>query len=583
MRTRYERSMTSRLMGVFKKVGREAAKEYEQSGRVSAALVPLQSDLDKVFRGHYTAVIKTFSDRVYDNRKRERFSQFVFDYYAAEGAKKVRGISDVTEKLIKRAIRVGEIDGEGVDKIAKRIKEKTSGSIGRARAATIARTETHAAASYATHTTTKELNLPAQKKRWVSVSDARTRDHHRSANGQEVGIDEKFIIRFRGAEIEMDYPHDGSGGAGNNINCRCLALYFTDEDALFDSFDGFEDVEEVVPVIPDPEPEAPLSGDPFAPNAPFVLPKQQVSTVNVATVAAAKKLFKDYISEGQSNPVYDNVGRWQGDKNKGKASIGGASKEAYQNLAQAVKEVEYIGKYIDVANMRGIAPATSKRINGSMGGGILHLSKDAMDIYSADRRGDRFETIDEINEKIDVARAKWNDLRDELAPAGNRGDMVRFEQIQEEIIIAQREYFTLVDRRSLIRDAEGRGGGSVVSSYTIGGDKSERPWSTKQYFSDGLDKTRALVYHEFGHHIHQTYKLKVLYQKNQTYLESRLRRFWDATSKDELEYYAPSTYGMTNQHEYFVESFAMYMLNRKDMMHPRIRELIEEILNDRGA
>ena len=42
----------------------------------------------------------------------------------------------------------------------------------------------------------------------------------------------------------MDYPHDGSGGAANNINCRCLALYYTDEDALFDSFDGFEDVEE---------------------------------------------------------------------------------------------------------------------------------------------------------------------------------------------------------------------------------------------------------------------------------------------------------------------------------------------------
>lgn len=585
LRTRYERSMTNRLMGVFKKVGREAAKEYKQSGRVSTALVPLKSDLEKVFNAHYTAVIKTFSDRVYDNRKYQTFTDLVFAFIEKEGANKIRGITATTGRQILQAITAGEKDGEGVDAIAKRIVEKTSGSIGRARAATIARTETHAAASYATHTATKELNLPAQKKRWVSVSDGRTRDHHKSANGQEVGIDEKFVIRYRGSEILMEYPHDGSGGAANNVNCRCLAVYFTDEDALFDSFDGFEDVEEVLPVPPVPEPEAiaPLSGDPFAPNAPFRLPKQQVESINVASVAAAKRVFKEYIAVDADAPVYSLVGRWEGDKNIGKASIGGASKEAYQNTAQAIKEIEYIGKYIGVANLRGIAPATSKRINGSMGGGVLHLSKDAMDIYSADRRGDRFETVDEINAKIDVAREKWNDLRDELTKVGNAGDTVRFEQIEIEIVLAQRKYFELVDRRSLIREAEGRGGGATVSTYKLGDDKSDRPWSTKEYFPDGLDKTRALVYHEFGHHIHQTYKLKERYRRDETYLESRLASFWRQTSKDELEYHAPSTYGMSNQHEYFVESFAMYMLNRKDMMHPKMLELIEEILNDRGA
>ena len=577
LRTRYERSMTSRLMGVFKKVGREAAKEYEQSGRISAALVPLRADLDKVFRGHYTAVIKTFSDRVYDNRKRQPFADLVLQYIDREAGKKIRGITATTGRQILSAIRAGEAEGEGVDKIAKRIKEKTSGSIGRARAATIARTETHAAASYATHTATKELDLPAQKKRWVSVSDGRTRDHHRSANGQEVGIDEKFIIRFRGAEIEMDYPHDGSGGAANNINCRCLALYFTDEDALFDSFEGFEEVEEVVPVIPEPEPQpeqaTPLSGDPFAADAPFLVPRQQVGTVNVATVAAAKRLVKDYITEDQSHPVYDNVGRWELDKNKGKASIGGASKEAYQNLAQAIKEVEYIGKYIGVANMRGVAPTTRKGLNGSMGGGVLHLSRDSLDYYSADRRGERFETEAEINDKIEVARAEWIRLRDNITDDDSKIAAIE----------AQRNYFNLVDRRSLIRDAESRGGGSYVSTYQIGGDQKDRPWSIKSYFPDGTDKTRALVYHEFGHHVHQTYKLREYYRRGQNNLESRLARFWNATPESELQYYAPSTYAMSNQYEYFVESFAMYMLNRKDFMHPRMRELIEELLNDRGA
>lgn len=575
LRTRYEKSMTSRLMGVFRKVGQRAAAEYEQTGGFTNAMRPMRGELEQVFRAHYTAVIEKFADRVYDNRKQERFSQFVFQYYEQFAGEKIRGITATTGRQILQAIKSGENEGEGVDAIAKLIKQKTGGAVGRARAATIARTETHAAASYATHTATKELNLPAQRKRWVSVSDGRTRDHHAAANGQEVGIDEKFIIRFRGAEIEMEYPHDGSGGAANNINCRCLALYFTDEDALFDSFEGLEDVQEVIPVVSDPEPEqeVPVGGDPFAVDAPFIVPRQQVGTVNVATVAAAKRLIKDYITEDQSHPVYDNVGRWELDKNKGKASIGGASKEAYQNLAQAIKEIEYIGKYIGVANVRGVAPTTRKGLNGSMGGGVLHLSRDSLDYYSADRRGERFETEAEINEKIEAARAEWISLRDNITDDDSKIAAIE----------AQRNYFNLVDRRSLIRDAESRGGGSYVSTYQIGGDQKDRPWSIKSYFPDGKDKTRALVYHEFGHHVHQTYKLTEQYRKGRNNLESRLDRFWSFTPKSELEYYAPSTYAMSNQHEYFVESFAMYMLDRKDFMHPRMRELIEELLNDRGA
>jgi hypothetical protein len=91
-----------------------------------------------------------------------------------------------------------------------------------------------------------------------------------------------------------------------------------------------------------------------------------------------------------------------------------------------------------------------------------------------------------------------------------------------------------------------------------------------------------LMYHEFGHHVHQTYKLTSGYDRGQNYIESKLGDFWRGTKKGELEQFAPSTYAMSNQYEYFVESFAMYMFGRTDMMHPKILELIEEILNERG-
>lgn len=228
--------MAARLLSVFSDVGRRAAAEYERGGTVDAAMANLERDIGSVFQAHYDAVMERFASRVYEQRKLERFISFSRLYYENFGAEKVVGISATTRRQIRAAIAKGEENGEGVDAIARLIRERTGGAIGRARSATIARTETHAAASYATHEATKELNLPAQRKRWVSVNDGRTRFHHAAANGQEVGIDEQFVIRYKGQEIRMMHPHDGSGGAANNINCRCLAIYFTDEDALFDEF-----------------------------------------------------------------------------------------------------------------------------------------------------------------------------------------------------------------------------------------------------------------------------------------------------------------------------------------------------------
>ena len=222
------------MYGIFRRTGQAAAAEYLASGDVNRSLIGLSDKIGSALRAHYSDVIETFGNRVFENRKMERFGQLLFQLYAREGAEKVAGISFQTREQILRAIKRGERDSIGVRRTAKLITQGTSGAIGRSRATTIARTETHAAASYATHEATKELGLPLQRKRWVSVSDDRTRSGHAAANGQEVGIDEKFMVPHKGVNVPMEYPHDGSGGAGNNINCRCLAIYFTDEDSIFD-------------------------------------------------------------------------------------------------------------------------------------------------------------------------------------------------------------------------------------------------------------------------------------------------------------------------------------------------------------
>lgn len=238
LRLQHERAMTSRMLRIFKDVGNRAADLVERDRPVDDAFIGLENRISEAFRTQYLEVCKTFVRRVNDTRKAEvDWALLAERFLRQHGAMLVVKVSQTTKDEINRAVRQGHSFGDSLTKIAKAIRQRTGGLIGRARAATIARTETHAAASFATHEANKGLGLPMQKKRWVSVGDARTREHHRAANGQEVPIDEPFIIRWRGNEIRMQYPHDGSGGPGNNINCRCLAVYFTDEDALFDSFE----------------------------------------------------------------------------------------------------------------------------------------------------------------------------------------------------------------------------------------------------------------------------------------------------------------------------------------------------------
>lgn len=233
IRLSFERSATTKFLNLFSKYGRQAARLHRRGVQPGALVAGLNQDVEKVMRAHYSDVITTFGQRVLDGYKFDAdFLQMIDMYYLLYGADRVTSISNTTRNIIRGAIFAGEAEALGVDAIAKLIVEKTSGSIGRSRAATIARTETHGAASYATHRTTTDLPMSFSKE-WSAVGDARTRSHHAAMNGVQVGDGEDFIVRVNGQEYRMAYTHDPRGGAINNINCRCNTLYIADEDEIF--------------------------------------------------------------------------------------------------------------------------------------------------------------------------------------------------------------------------------------------------------------------------------------------------------------------------------------------------------------
>jgi len=54
-------------------------------------------------------------------------------------------------------------------------------------------------------------------KSWNAILDNKTRSSHAQADGQEVGVNDYYIV---GGE-QLKQPRDPNGSAGNTINCRC--------------------------------------------------------------------------------------------------------------------------------------------------------------------------------------------------------------------------------------------------------------------------------------------------------------------------------------------------------------------------
>ncbi len=230
LRLGFERKLRLQMQTVFAEAGQQARLEYTQAGRIIKTDQEVASKVASALTSHYRAVIDAFGLRVLRHQKADsQFEALIQQYISQYGAVRVTQISNTTMNQIRSVIKSGEADGLGVSVIGKNIYESQRGSFSKFRSATIARTETHSAASYANHEVNAGLKIPNQKKRWVATADLRSRPTHAAANGTEVELDEDFVI----GGVAMGYTGDPRGGPHNTINCRCVTLYVTPEDDVF--------------------------------------------------------------------------------------------------------------------------------------------------------------------------------------------------------------------------------------------------------------------------------------------------------------------------------------------------------------
>lgn len=197
-----------------------------------------QHRLHNIYEAFLTATLKRFGNYAFAHARKSgalvleekftenEFNEYIRNYIRTRTGAKVAEVSKTTKKQIVRVIEQGRRENLTYSEIAKNIEDKTSGTIARSRAIMIARTEVHQASQDAQFEAIQETGLNVTKE-WLAVMDARTREDHADANGQEANMEEPFIIgdEENGGEDEMMFPGDPDGPPNQVINCRCVCLY----------------------------------------------------------------------------------------------------------------------------------------------------------------------------------------------------------------------------------------------------------------------------------------------------------------------------------------------------------------------
>lgn len=236
LRASLERKLVFNMMTLFANLGNEGRAEYEQRREISLTSSSIDNKVRQVLEPHYRTVIENFAIRAFLHRKQDsQFEEQIRNFLRIFGFTAMFNISNKTRNILQNAIITGQLAGNGPSVIAQTIFDLMRGDFSKRRAITIARTETHSAASYSHYEMGKTSNTPDLMKQWVSVSDGRTRSHHSALNGVQIPMDDDFIVPVNGVEYRMKRPADPKGGPANTINCRCVLIFVQPQDVIIDT------------------------------------------------------------------------------------------------------------------------------------------------------------------------------------------------------------------------------------------------------------------------------------------------------------------------------------------------------------
>ena len=235
-RQKYEAQYEKEIASYFKQEHKAVMDAINSSGsrgalagKVEGVINDQSSKLQKVLLSLYEDVCVDVGGQVASalSGKKGLLSSFLalfghsqLRYLLTRAAKKVKQVTTTTVAKIRVELADGVVQGESIPQLAKRIDALYLNQIIPNRSVVICRSEVVASSNYASVESAKSSGLTLNKV-WLATEDARTRPAHAEADGQEVGMDEKFEV---GGE-ELDYPGDDAGSPENTIQCRCTVYH----------------------------------------------------------------------------------------------------------------------------------------------------------------------------------------------------------------------------------------------------------------------------------------------------------------------------------------------------------------------
>lgn len=244
----HEHALEQHIARVVRQTGKIAAAMHRDHGDagMKATMVQFGQRLRAVLRPSLLSTAREFGNRVvHGGKSAHGIETKAFEDldYAIQVAidehvgTRITQVTEATQAVIVEIIRRGMEEGWSEGEIAAAIEDAMSGEMAEWRARRIARTETHTAANIGQYEAAQASPLQYVKE-WLSAEDNRTRLGHAEANGQQVGLDEKFKVKIYaerkdGAVLlsteEMLFPGDPEASPANLINCRCSCIYLPAE------------------------------------------------------------------------------------------------------------------------------------------------------------------------------------------------------------------------------------------------------------------------------------------------------------------------------------------------------------------
>lgn len=346
--------------------------------------------------------------------------------------------------------------------------------------------------------------------------------------------------------------------------------------------------------VPDPVPVAPPPPPPPVARGfrSPVNPDVNAETIKVEPrVAVQKRLTKD-LAETAKDPRYDPKREFADrlDKDFGKASFStGFNDETVSAIAAIKPELDALSDMAGIPRIRGFK-TISGNAAANQGDGVMGINPSWFNAWSSDVGGRVGGVLGEIEKKRDAIAAELGPIRAKIQATRDRLDAISrlhsgiptlidrpgFREAWEE----QGELLKLAKKlrakdEALWKQASAarRTEAKPLATWRPGDDVKARPYGATDYYG-GLDKARAVLFHEFGHHIHQ-YANKAGRRSvvGRPPVERELMELFRTAKRDQQL----STYATTNEHEWFAENFAAYAMGRPELVDPTVIQLIERL------